>query len=152
MRQLCRRFSVRKKIQTFLENKQLWEIFSYLFFGGLTTVVNLLVFFCARNIFQANLVFSNSLAWLLSVLFAFVTNKRWVFRSETQGKAAYLLELGKFMFYRVVSYFLDMGTLLLLVQVIHTGDLVAKIVSQVVVVLANYLFSKWFIFTGKNEQ
>ena len=56
------------------------------------------------------------------------------------------------MFYRVVSYFLDMGTLLLLVQVIHTGDLVAKIVSQVVVVLANYLFSKWFIFTGKNEQ
>lgn len=142
---------MQKKIQTLLANKHLREIICYLFFGGLTTLVNLLVFFCAREIFQAPLVVSNSLAWLLSVLFAFVTNKRWVFHSKTTGAAAYLLELGKFILYRLLSYCLDMGTLLLLVQVFHTGDLLAKLVSQVIVVLANYFFSKWLIFNGKED-
>lgn len=141
-----------KKIQVFLESRNLWEVFMYLFFGGLTTLVNLVVFFVARDIFHARLVFSNSLAWILSVIFAFVTNKRWVFHSQTEGRGAYLQELGKFVFYRILSYFLDMGSMLLLVQVFHSGDLLAKIVSQVLVVVANYLFSKWFIFTGSHKK
>ena len=98
-----------KKFQVFLETRNLWEVFTYLFFGGLTTLVNLIVFFCAREVFHAGLVISNSLAWILSVLFAFVTNKRWVFRSRTEGVAAYLQEFGKFVFYRALSYFLDMS-------------------------------------------
>ena len=141
-----------KKFQVFLETRNLWEVFTYLFFGGLTTLVNLIVFLCARDVFHAGLVISNSLAWILSVLFAFVTNKRWVFRSHTEGVAAYLQEFGKFVFYRALSYFLDMGSMLLFVQVFHSGDFLAKIVSQVLVVVANYLFSKWLIFTGGQEE
>lgn len=141
-----------KKIQDFLVAKNLWEVFTYLFFGGLTTLVNLVVFFFTRKIFAWDLVVANSLAWLFSVLFAFVTNKRWVFTSKTTGAAAYFAELGKFLFYRVLSYFLDMGSVLLLVHIFHSGDFLAKIISQVIVVVANYLFSKWLIFTGNKNS
>ncbi|WP_368259475.1 GtrA family protein [Enterococcus sp. 2201sp1_2201st1_C11_2201SCRN_220225] len=141
-----------KKIQGFLIAKNLWEVFTYLFFGGLTTLVNLVVFFFTRRILNWDLVVANSLAWFLSVLFAFVTNKRWVFASKTSGASAYLIELGKFFFYRILSYLLDMGVVLLLVQGFHSGDLLAKIISQVMVVIANYLFSKWLIFTGDKKE
>lgn len=141
-----------KKIQGFLIAKNLWEAFTYLFFGGLTTLVNLVVFFFTRRILNWDLVVANSLAWFLSVLFAFVTNKRWVFSSKTSGASAYLIELGKFFFYRILSYLLDMGVVLLLVQGFHSGDLLAKIISQVMVVIANYLFSKWLIFTGDKKK
>lgn len=137
--------------KSYLEKRHLWEVFTYLFFGGLTTLVNFVVYFIARDLAGLSMVVANSLAWLLSVVFAFVTNKLWVFYSQTEGLGQLAQELGKFVFYRGLSYILDMGLMILLIDVLHLGDFVSKLITQIVVVVANYLFSKLFIFNKKAD-
>ncbi|MFY1067101.1 GtrA family protein [Enterococcus sp. AD013-P3] len=139
------------RFRTELEKRHLWEVFIYLFFGGLTTVVNFVVFFLAKDLAHLSLVPSNTLAWIGAVLFAFVTNKLWVFHSKTETPAELAVEFGKFIFYRLLSYAIDMGAMLLLVNVLHMGDFWSKMVTQVLVVVANYVFSKLFIFKNKSE-
>lgn len=132
-----------------LEEKGYWEILSYLFFGGATTAVNLVVFAIA-NYFLHNYIFANTVAWFLSVLFAFVTNKLFVFQTKSATIGALIWELAKFMFYRILSLGIDNGSLYIMVDVFKWSVVVGKLVSQVLVVVANYAFSKLFIFRKKN--
>ena len=134
------------QIKKFLEEKGYWEIFVYIFFGGLATVVNFVTFALALQVFGFSMVVSNTISWICSVLFAFVTNKIWVFHSKSPNFWHVLEEFGKFLFYRIVSYGLDMGAMILLIQGLHSNEYVAKIITQILVVLANYVFSKLFIF------
>lgn len=134
------------KIRSWLDEKGYWEIFIYLFFGGLATIVNFVIFAITLQLFDLNMPISNTISWVCSVFFAFFTNKLWVFHSNTPTMNYLMIEFGKFVFYRIVSYILDMGTMILFIQVMHTNDYVAKIITQIIVVLANYIFSKLFIF------
>lgn len=129
-----------------LEEKGYWEVFIYLFFGGLATVVNIVSFAIASRMFDLSMPVSNTISWICSVLFAFVTNKLWVFHSKSPSFGHLAVEFGKFIFYRLVSYGLDMGSMILLINVLHSNDFVAKIITQILVVIANYAFSKLFIF------
>lgn len=133
-----------------LEKRHLWEVFVYLFFGGLATVVNIVTYLLAKEVLGLDLVWGNSLSWIAAVLFAFVTNKLWVFHSKTDSWLALWIEFGKFIFYRLLSFVMDMGLMILLIDVLQMNDLLAKIITQVVVVVANYLFSKLFIFKRKD--
>lgn len=130
----------------YLEEKKLWEVFIYLFFGGLATLVNLLTFALAFNLFGWSWPLSNAFSWICSVLFAFVTNKLWVFHSKTETWLALAWEFSKFLAARIVSFGMDMACMYVLIDLLHTGNLIAKIVTQIVVVVANYVFSKVFIF------
>ncbi|AYW45217.1 GtrA family protein [Tetragenococcus koreensis] len=141
---------MKQLIRKIKEDKKLREIITYLFFGGMTTVVNFVVFFLARNLLGWNLVVSNTLSWILSVLFAFATNKKWVFKSKSTGTKQFLVELGKFFFYRIVSFGIDMGCMLLFIDVFKMGEFLAKLITQTIIVVANYVFSKFLIFTSKN--
>ncbi|MGK0607399.1 GtrA family protein, partial [Enterococcus gilvus] len=67
--------------RNYLEQKNLWEVFIYLFFGGLATIVNIVSFTLAYQAFPLSWPISNAISWICSVLFAFVTNKIWVFHS-----------------------------------------------------------------------
>ena len=134
------------QFKQYLETKRLWEVFIYLFFGGLATVVNIVVFALSYQVFQLDWPISNTLSWVFSVLFAFVTNKVWVFKSKTENFGALAWEFGKFVFARVVSFGMDMACMYLFIDMLHTGNLVAKLITQFVVVVANYIFSKVFIF------
>ncbi|KAF1306217.1 GtrA family protein [Candidatus Enterococcus willemsii] len=125
------------------------EVFLYIFFGGLTTVVNFVVYFIARDLLKTDLIVSNTLSWIAAVLFAFITNKIWVFQSKTQGIIELLIELLKFVFYRLLSFGIDMGCMLLFINVMHLGDFLSKLFTQVFIVIANYVFSKLFIFKKK---
>ncbi|MBO0450464.1 GtrA family protein [Enterococcus sp. MJM12] len=139
------------QFKTKMKRRHLWEVFIYLFFGGLATVVNFVIYFFARDAFNLNLFNSNSISWLAAVLFAFVTNKLWVFKSESENFFELIIEFGKFIFYRIVSYGLDMGMMFLFVDSLEIADFWAKLITQVVVVIANYLFSKLFIFKSKDK-
>lgn len=143
---------MKRLIRKIREDRKLREIISYLFFGGMTTVVNFVVFFLARNLIGWNLVVSNTLSWVLSVLFAFTTNKKWVFKSKTTGIKPLLSELSKFFFYRIVSFGIDMACMLLFVDVFKTGEFLAKLITQIIIVIANYVFSKFLIFTKKTSD
>ena len=135
-----------RSFRSYLEEKRLWEIFIYLFFGGLTTVVNIVTFTVSYQIFNLSWPISNTISWIFSVLFAFVTNKLWVFQSKTESIPALAWEFAKFIFYRVLSFGMDMACMYLFIDMLHTGNLIAKIITQIVVVVANYIFSKVFIF------
>ena len=121
------------------------EVLSYLFFGVLTTLVNILVFFLLRY-FNVHLYLSNLIAWLVAVFFAFITNKLYVFNSKSDNKKKNLKELIAFFICRIISLGADMGAMYLLLQVINSSEVFAKIMTNILVIILNYLFSKLIIF------
>ncbi len=93
---------------------------------------------------------ANIIAWFLSVLFAYVTNKIWVFSSKTHGFTALIEEMSSFFFFRILSLIMDVFMMWLGISVLHANPVLTKIVDNVVVVVANYFFSKWYIFKLNN--
>ncbi len=124
----------------------------YLFFGGLTTLVNWITYILLVKGFSVNITAANAVAWMIAVIFAFVTNKRYVFRSEKTEKKALVREIGSFFAARVVSGVIEVVGPTLLMGIGLSQPLfgvpgfLAKLTVSVMVVLLNYLFSKWFIF------
>lgn len=126
------------------------EIFFYLLFGALTTAVNIISFYLL-DLMQFHTAVSTALAWLISVIFAFVTNKLYVFESRNNG---FIKELISFFGCRIFTGVLDLGIMLLFVDVLSFNSLLIKILSNVLVVILNYIFSKFLIFkkgTYSNE-
>ena len=128
------------------------EIINYLVFGGLATVVNFVTYFIVARLIGIDEVLSSGISWFFSVLFAYITNKLFVFESKTDGIKAVLIEMSSFFLARIVSGILcDVGTFALMVKVFNINDLFAKVVTQVMVVIVNYVFSKLIIFRKKNK-
>lgn len=122
------------------------EIIAYLFFGGLTTVVNIVVYFICTSVLGLNYLVANAISWVVSVAFAYVTNRTWVFESKVKGFSAILREMTTFVGCRVLSGVMDMAIMFVSVDVIGITDSAAKFITQVVVVVLNYIFSKLIIF------
>ena len=127
--------------------KKYREIIMYLIFGVLTTVVSLVVYFvCTKTVLSAEDAFqlqaANVISWFVSVMFAFVTNRLFVFES----KGRWTLEMFKFYSSRVSTLLLDMLLMFVLVTLIGVNDMVSKVVVQVVVIVANYVLSKLLVF------
>lgn len=125
------------------------EVISYLVFGVATTVVNIVIFFVCKDILGIDYKISNAIGWFLSVLFAFFTNKYFVFASVNKDLGSFIREMLLFYWYRILSFVVDMALMILLIEVIHASDFWAKMVTQVAVVVLNYFFSKFFIFKKK---
>ena len=130
---------------------QYYDVLSYLFFGGLTTLVNFLVYFPLYNWLQLSAVFSNVIAWAVAVAFAFLTNKPFVFKSYDWSRKVVIPELSKFVGCRIGSGFLETVLIWLLVDLLSWNGNWMKIAISVLVVILNYAASKWFVFSGKNK-
>lgn len=126
------------------------ETVSYLFWGGMTTLVNYTTYFLLTQRFDVYYAYANAIAWTVSVLFAYFSNKLFVFRSREWGWKA-LRELWQMGAARIFSGLLEMGTLILFVEALHFPDGPVKIVVSVVVVVINYVLSKWIIFKPKQD-
>src|SRR5699024_8482608 len=94
---------------------------------------------------------ANVIAYFLSVVFAYVTNKLWVFDSHTDTMKAFLIEMGSFFLFRGGSWLIDQGTMTIGVSLLHMNDLIVKFIANVVVVILNYIFSKFIIFRKKEK-
>ncbi|MFD1393294.1 GtrA family protein [Lacticaseibacillus jixianensis] len=140
-----------RQFRAYLVRRKVWEVTAYLFFGILTTLVNVLIFSVAFRLLELPWPTSNSLSWLVSVIFAFFTNKLWVFHSGASGTRSTLWTLLKFMLVRILSYGLDMLTMWLIIDAMHGNELIAKLITQVLVVAVNYIFSKLFVFADSNS-
>ncbi len=125
------------------------EVLLYLFFGGCTTLVNIVSFILLR-LFKINMYFSNGIAWFLSVVFAFFTNKIFVFESKNSSFSRNIYEMVSFFLFRLLSLVFDMGFMFLMIDVIGCGELISKIISNIFVIIINYLFSKLIIFKKGN--
>ncbi len=128
------------------KNSKLRRYFSYIFWGVLTTLVNIAAFFLLRRIALAPLVAANFSAWVFSVLFAFYTNRRFVFRSSVRGSGPVSRELAKFFASRIFSGALDMALMYVFVAVLLVEELPVKVAVNVIVIVVNYLTSLAFVF------
>lgn len=127
--------------------KKYEEKINYLIFGVLTTFVNLIVYALCTKLFSINYMISNIIAWILSVLFAYITNKKYVFKSKCDSNKKVVYEIFQFFKYRILSFIIcDMLLLCLFVELLNMNDMIAKVIIQVVVIVLNYLFSKLFVF------
>ena len=125
-----------------------WDVFVYLVFGVLTTVVNYLVYMPLLSIgFSATV--SNVIAWVAAVVFAYLTNKPFVFRSHDWSKATVIAELTKFVGCRIGSGVLETLIILVTVDILGWNGFVWKLVTSVLVVILNYIGSKLLVFTKK---
>lgn len=119
------------------------EVLLYLIFGVLTTLVNIVTYALSTKIFHIDWQVSNVIAWVLSVLFAYITNRKYVFESKDSNV---IREMISFFIFRLVSFVLDMGFMYLFIDMMHVNDMISKIIVQVIVIVLNYVFSKLFIF------
>lgn len=124
------------------------EVFFYLVFGVLTTLVNIVSFAMLTRLLSAGTVLSNVIAWFLSVLFAYVTNRRWVFQSK-DGNV--FREAAAFFSGRIGTGVLDTVVMFITVDLLGWNDMVMKVISNVIVVILNYIISKFFVFKGGKD-
>lgn len=122
------------------------EIIDYIFFGGLTTLVNIVVFFIFDTLLSWPYLIANAIAIILSILFAYVTNKLFVFKTSSNNSQENIYEFIKFIGFRLLSGLADMLSMWVLVDLIFVNTNVAKLLTQFIVVVLNYVFSKFFIF------
>lgn len=135
------------KCKEYLEKYR--ELLLYGIFGVLTTLINIVVYsLCYERIGISN-VASNVVAWILSVLFAFITNKIWVFDSKSMEVSVLLKEAVSFFGCRLATGLLDLAIMYVTVDVMAWNSMLMKCISNVIVIVVNYIASKLVIFAHK---
>lgn len=133
--------------------RSLWEkyrsILIYIIFGVLTTAVNYLVYIPCLNLLGLSASVSNVIAWCVAVLFAFLTNKPFVFESKDWSAKTVVPEFTKFVGTRVASGLLETVILLVTVDMLGWNGIIWKLVTNVIVVILNYIGSKLLVFRKK---
>lgn len=132
------------KIQALIQKNR--NVLVYLVFGVLTTVVNYAVYLPVYNWLGLSAAVSNMIAWVAAVAFAFLTNKPFVFQSHDWSSKTVLPELSKFVGCRVASGAMETVILFLAVDLLHWNGNIWKFVTQVLVVILNYVASKLIVF------
>lgn len=130
-------------------NKQL---LLYLFFGGLTTLISIFVFTILHISFGINEHISNLFSWVFAVLFAFITNKGLVFNSKTTTFLDFILQMLKFYFGRLVTLGIEEIIIFIFITKLGFNSFAVKTTAQIVVIILNYIISKYFIFKNKKES
>ena len=121
----------------------------YIFFGGCTTLVNLVTYACVRRLLGMDITAAGFVSVATAILFAYVVNKLFVFESRTPGIKALLIEFAQFVGARFLTMLIEVFGVLMLHDVWKMNDIAAKLVIQVVVMVVNYIFSKLFVFRIK---
>lgn len=127
------------------------EIINYLIIGVLTTIFSLTIYYLSVFTFLnpnngIQLQFANILSWIAGVIFAYFTNRKYVFESKNPNK---LNEASKFVYSRITTLFADMLIMYIGVTLFHFNDKFIKIISQIIVIFGNYILSKLFVFKEK---
>lgn len=126
--------------------KKYKEILLYLFFGVLTTIVSLSTYYFFSEILEIHYLISNVFSWIFAVLFAYITNRLWVFKIKNNDIKSILKEMFAFINCRLLSGAIDMVVMFLLVDILIVNSMYAKLITQIIVVILNYIFSKLIVF------
>lgn len=125
------------------------EAIRYIIVGGLTTLVNLVVFSVLCKLMNVDVTISNIISVITAILFAYVTNKIFVFRSKTHGIKELFAEASKFIGARLLTMVIEVGGVFLLVNIIGQDEFIGKLETQVIVLVGNYFISKFIVFKGE---
>ncbi len=126
------------------------EMILYLFFGGCTTIINTVVYMIFYECLGTANFVSTVIAWVLAVTFAFITNRNFVFASKRTGVKGRIIEFFSFFGCRFMTGILDVCIMVAAVDWMKWNAFIWKIVSNVLVIIINYIASKFFIFQGEH--
>lgn len=135
--------------------KKYEEAVNYLFFGFLAFLVNMVAYAAAARVLGADnekvllVLIATSFAWIAAVLFAYWTNRTFVFKSRITDKAGIWKEFFSFVGARVVTGGMELVIMYVMVDMVHVDDMISKFICNVVVIISNYIFSKLWIFKKK---
>ncbi len=122
------------------------ELILYAIFGGGATLINIVCFKLFDDALNTSYIVANVLAWLAAFIFAFITNKLWVFESKDCKSKKAIKEMLEFLIARLVTLVIDTFLMWLFIQVLIWNKLFAKIIVNVIVIIINYVASKFWIF------
>lgn len=135
--------------------KKYEEAINYLFFGFLSFLVNMVAYAAAARVLGADnekvilVLIATSFAWVIAVLFAYWTNRTFVFKSRITDKAGVSKEFMTFVSARIVTGILELIIMYVMVDIMDIDDMISKFVCNVVVIISNYIFSKLWVFKKK---
>ena len=130
--------------------KKYRDVVAYLFFGAATTLINLVVYYLCYEIMSVPNTSSVIIAWILAVLFAFLTNKPFVFRSHDWSMKVLLPEAGSFLSCRIGTGILELVLMYLTVDLLHWNGMLMKLLVNIIVIILNYVGSKLLVFRNKS--
>lgn len=139
--------------------KKIWDLYKkyedvilYLFFGGCTFLVSMVSYYILKLILgDEYYMVANIISWILAVLFAYITNRIFVFKSTVTGFVGILKELWMFVACRLSTGVMEIVIMFVGVSLLHINDLLVKGVAQVLVILSNYVLSKLIIFRNNSS-
>ena len=141
-----------KKLKALILHFYQNDVIRYVFFGGCTTLVNLVCFFVLRKC-RVELNIANLISIITAILFAYVVNSRYVFQDKCETFKDHIRPFCKFISARLVTMVIEVGGVWLLVEVCKMNDMAGKFITQFIVLALNYIFSKFFVFTrGKSKK
>lgn len=128
------------------------EILLYLVFGGLTTLVSIGSYALMDTVLGIDPLIANVISWILAVLFAYFTNRKWVFSDTAETKNGIIIEMASFFGGRLFSLAVEEAILLVFIKWLGFNSIIVKVAAQVVVVVLNYVISKVLVFRTKKNQ
>ncbi|MEA5017835.1 MAG: GtrA family protein [Erysipelotrichaceae bacterium] len=140
---------MRKIISGLIKNK---EVLLYLFFGVLTTIVSFLTYTLFTRVMAIDELVANVLSWVFAVAFAYITNKNFVFDSRHKSLKATIKELVTFFTARLFSLAAETAIMYIGIRIFSFYDLYVKLFGQIVVVILNYVLSKYLIFKKEDDH
>lgn len=132
--------------------KKYKEVIKYLIIGVLTTIVNYVIFIILVNAIKIEMHTSNIIAWLISIIFAYFTNKLFVFESKSFKVEVLIKEILTFAMARAFSLLLEEAILYIFVNRLEMDKLIIKLIANIIVIVLNYVLSKFIIFTDKKKE
>lgn len=125
------------------------EVLLYLFFGGLTTVVSIASYSYCDVALGMNPLIANVISWILAVLFAYVTNKIWVFDAQNNTFGDLAREIASFFLGRLFTLLVEEAILFMGITMLGLNSIAVKVVAQFIIVVLNYIISKLLVFRAR---
>lgn len=123
------------------------DIIAYIFWGVVTTITNLAIYHLCFNILHFEYYTSSVISWIAAVAVAYLTNRKWVFHSEAKGAKEITAEIFRFIASRLATLIMEIILLFLGKEVFHLEENLTKYIATILVVILNYVLSKFLVFT-----
>ena len=127
------------------------DVILYIIFGILTTLVNFVTFYILNSLMKVNANISNLVAIPLAILFAYFTNRKWVFHTQAKGFKENFNEFCKFIAGRAVTMFIEFFGCMLLFM-IPIPEIISKLIVSIIIIILNFFISKFFAFKQKDNK
>lgn len=135
-----------------IDLKKYRETILYIVFGALTFFVNMATYVLFTRVIKTDVLVANTIAWIVAVLFAYITNKFFVFESKETDFKYILKEFNAFVGCRLFSGLVELIIIFVMATMMGLNDLIVKVVTNVVVIILNFIFSKLIIFKNANKS